>query len=152
MNFLVNLVLAQPASEPGTDMVGWALGLVKWIAEQFAAKNYVGAVAAIVMALVFVAKLLLKDKLSSGALPLLSAGLGLLAAVAADLMSAGTGVTGLSVVNILVAGVTTGAMASGFWSLLGKHIVDWTKAATDKALAKKAAEKAEEEKKEDPSA
>ena len=136
MESILQLVMAQPTAEPGTDMVGWALGLVKWIAEQFAAKNYVGAVAALVMALVFVAKLLLKDKLSSGLLPLLSAGLGLLAAVAAGLMSAGTGMSAAEVVSVVVAGLTTGAMASGFWSLVGRHLVDWTKALADKAPKK----------------
>lgn len=125
---LVSLVLAQPSPEPvDGDVVSWGLHAVKWIVEQFASKNYVAAVAGIVMALTFVLKLVLKDRLSSGALPLVSAAIGLVVSVTTSLLTASADTTAMSVVGMIFAGITTGATASGFWSLAGKHIVDFVK-------------------------
>lgn len=125
---LSTLILStQIAPEPSGDAALWLLELVKWVVEQFAAKNYVGAVAAIVMGLTFITKSILKDRLSPTALPLVSTGFGLLASIAGSVAAAGMGATPASVWGIIVTGLTTGAMASGFWSLAGKHLVDLAK-------------------------
>lgn len=125
---LVSLVLAQPSPQPADgDMISWGLNAIKWIVEQFASKNYVAAVAGIVMILTFATKLVLKDKLSSGALPLVSAAIGLVVSVITSLMTATADTTAMSVIGMIFTGVTTGATASGFWSLAGKHIVDFVK-------------------------
>lgn len=127
MMILFNILAAAPAVEPTDDVIGWGLGTIKWIAEQFASKNYAAAVAGIVMVLVFLVKLLLKDKLSSGQLPLVSAGIGLVLSLAGALGGAQAGMNWQGILGIVFTGLTTGAMASGFWSLVGKHIADFVK-------------------------
>lgn len=135
LTHVTSLILAQaaPAVEPTTDVVQWGLSLVKWIAEQFASKNYAAAIAGIVMAAVFLVKLFLKDKLSSDALPLVSAGIGLVLSLAGALAGAKADMSATSIMSIVLSGLTTGAMASGFWSLLGKRLVDFVKSKFSKA-------------------
>lgn len=125
---MISAVLAQPALEPTDDMVSWGLGVFKWIAEQFASKNYAAAIAGIVMVLVFALKLVLKEKLKSDALPMVSAGLGLALSLAGALSGAKVDMSVSAILGIVLAGLTTGALASGFWSLAGKRIVDFIKA------------------------
>lgn len=124
---LLLLAQMQPSPEPAGDVVQWGLSLIKWIAEQFASKNYAAAVAGIVMAIVFVLKLVLKDKLSSGSLPLVSAIVGTVVSGAGALLGATQGMGATAILSILVTGLTTGATASGLWSLVGKRVVDFVK-------------------------
>lgn len=125
LTIITTLILAQPSVEPTTDTVDWAGSLVKWCIDQVAHKNYVALIAAIVMALTYLAKIVLKDRINSDHLPWISAGLGMMTSLAASLLGVTHGMPLVDVADLCITGLTTGAMASGFWSLVGRRMSDW---------------------------
>jgi hypothetical protein len=112
-----------PSPAPGDDMFGWAITTIQWIVEQFQAKNYMPAVGAIVMLAVFFIKKFFGDKISNARLTLLSAILGVLSSVAVSMMGVAMDASKMDIFSALSNGLMVGAAASGFWGLLGKHLL-----------------------------
>jgi UDP-N-acetylmuramyl pentapeptide phosphotransferase/UDP-N-acetylglucosamine-1-phosphate transferase len=121
-SFFSTLLTQVPSAEPGTDMFGWLLELLRWVVEQFKQKNYVPGMGGVVMVLVFFARMFLLKRLNSNVLPLVSAGLGVLLACGVNLAGLAVGSQPMDWLSALAMGLTTGAAASGFWSLVGKKL------------------------------
>lgn len=136
---IVLMALGQAPVEPtdGADVMQWVMSTIQWTVEQFHAKNYLPAVAAIVMVLTFAVKKILGDKLKTEQLALVSAGLGLLTSLATELAGMAMGSGTFDILRAVAGGLLVGPLASGFWSLLGKKIfTKKTQPAADASQAK----------------
>ena len=120
--FIVTLFAQVPVSMPGDDPFGWLLATIKWMIEQFQNHNIAPAVGALIMVLVFLFRLLLESKVNKKWLPWVSAGIGVLLQCAANLAALAAGWTHMDWLSAVLAGLTTGAAASGLWSMLGKTL------------------------------
>ena len=118
-----HLLSAVPVADPGSDVFGWLLNTVKWAVEQFQARNFMPAVGAVVMVLVFAARKLFANVIESKHLTWLSMILGMLASLAASLLNLNASSSPMDILGALSNGLMVGAAASGFWSLLGKKLL-----------------------------
>lgn len=118
------LLATVPPAVPGDDAVSWLLSSLKWAVERFQAHDYVPAIGMLVMVLVYLFNRFAKDRIASKHLPLVSASIGVLTAIATNLLALAVGSTPLDWVQAVLAGLTAGAAASGFWSLVGKHLAE----------------------------
>jgi len=98
--------------------------------EAFQLGNWGPAVGLAIMLLVWFLVSFLWTTFPSVALPWLSAGLGIVSAVATDLIA------GRPWWKALLSGLTMGAAASGFWSMLGKYILEAIKKPGHKSKSK----------------
>ena len=123
--FIIAFLLLQiPAPVPTGDEMAWVLESAKWAVEQFQNKNYMPAVGMTIMLLVFVFNKFFHAKVKKEHLALVSASIGVLSAVAMNMMALAVGSQPMEWVSAIMAGLTMGAAASGFWSLIGKMVVD----------------------------
>lgn len=123
---LIPQLLAQlpplPPPTPGTDTFGWVLQAGQFIVAAFKAHDTAPAIGVLVMVLTWTFNQFFKGKISTAALPFVSAALGVLTSIAANLTALAIGVTPMGWVSAILTGLTTGAAASGFWSLIGKKV------------------------------
>lgn len=124
MTNLIQAVFAQLTPEPSGDVFMWVLQMGKTIVEMFQTGQHGAAVAGMVMLTVFGLRSLLKDRLPHAALPWLSAGLGVMSAVAMQLLALAVGARPTEWLTAVVQGALIGATASGLWSLLGKKLME----------------------------
>lgn len=138
LSSLMITVLAQaPSPLPGDDTFGWILEAMKWMVEQFQSKNYMPATGMMIMVLVFLFNMFFKEKVNKKHLALVSAGVGVLSACAMNLMSLMAGYSSKDWMNAVAMGLTMGAAASGFWSMLGKKVLEETLPSLMNKLLKK---------------
>jgi len=78
----------------------------------------------LMMLLVWVIKRISGDALKTERLALLSAGLGVLSAVGIELLALTIDSNRVDLLTAIINGLMVGAGASGFWSLLGKKLLD----------------------------
>lgn len=133
---LMTVVLAQLAPEPTGDVFLWLLQMGKEVVTSFQSGQHGAAVAGLLMVAVYALRSLLKGRVSQAALPWLSAGLGVLSAVAMQLSALAVGAQPMDWLSALAQGALAGATASGLWSLLGKQAM----ALLEKLLPKKTPE------------
>ena len=120
-------ILAQtvaPVAVPGDDPVAWLLSMLKWIVEQFQAGNYLPAISGVVMVVIAVFHRFFEDRIPKRWLPLVSAGVGVLTAVALNMLDLALGCNKTDVLHALSTGLMVGSGASGFYSLAGKAIME----------------------------
>lgn len=131
INTIVTMLSAAPSPQPtGDDVFGWLLESVKWIVEQFQAHNYAPAVAMLVMVVTFLFSKLLASKLPRAAMPWVSAGIGVLIAMATKVLGMAMGASTTDLLSTLVQGFVAGMTASGMWSMLGKKLLGSSDPAT----------------------
>ena len=117
-------IFAALTPEPNGDVFAWVLENGKFIVESFQKGELGPAVAGLIMISVYFLNLVLKDRIPAAALPWLSAGMGVLSAVAVQLAALAAGVPAGSWLTAVLKGAMAGAAASGLWSLLGKKVVE----------------------------
>lgn len=116
------LAQAVPSAAPGDDVFGWLMSSLKWALEQFQNKNYMPAIGMLVMVMVWVFKKYFEDKVTPAHLPYVSAAMGVVVACAMNLMALAAGSKPHDWLTAIGMGLTMGAAASGFWSLMGKWL------------------------------
>lgn len=129
-------LLQIPSPTPTGDEFGWVLSSAKWVVEQFVAKNYVPAAGMVVMLMVYVFNRFFKGTIKPNHLALVSAAMGVIAAVGTNLLAIAVGSQPTEWLHAIFAGLTLGATASGFWSLVGKWAVERLKIVFGKFLPK----------------
>jgi hypothetical protein len=103
--------------------IDWVMNSVQWLVTQFQNRNYMPA-CGMLMLLVWAVKRFSGDALKAERLALLSAGLGVLSAVGMELLGLTVTSNKVDLTRAIVNGLMVGAGASGFWSLLGKQLLN----------------------------
>lgn len=116
--FLPLIVIAQAVTEPTGNIE--ALSDVIKLVNALGSHNWLYAASLLIVLIVFAVKKYALPGVDSKWLPLISNGLGVAVALAANLSAA----TPAGWLATVLGGIFMGTSASGFWSLIGKHIVD----------------------------
>lgn len=121
---LVTTLLSQLPVEPvDGDLTKYVGDMLKFVVEQFQHRNYVPAVASIVVLVTFAVKKIAGDKIKTGQLAIVSTVVALVASLATELAGLAVNAGGFDITRAVVNGLIVGPMASGLYSLLFKQIL-----------------------------
>jgi hypothetical protein len=112
------IVIAQVVTEPTGNLD--ALSDVVKLVNALGSQNWLYAASLAIVLLVYAIKKYALPGVNTAWLPVISSGLGVGVAVAANLAQA----TPLALIPTVLGGLFMGTAASGFWSLVVKHLID----------------------------
>jgi hypothetical protein len=119
----IPILFGQAPAADLSQSAGWMLDIVKWAVTQFQQKNFVPGCSGLLMVLIALFQKFEMTKVNKKAVPLVSAGLGVLGACAMNLTTMAVGAKPHDWLTAIVMGLTIGGGAIGFWELVGQKLL-----------------------------